>query len=275
VAYAEVSVGPRVPGRPHYVALGETVAAIDEARRTVEAASGGAFRAGIIIGLSRNHLMEHEMGAEALARQYLRESLAAREAGAAVVGIDLHGDEQAFADVAPFVPAFRLASEAGLGLRAHAGEGAGPQTVWDSVQRLGAQRIAHGVRSLEDARLVAELAERRVALDVCPTSNVLTGAAPRLQDHPIRALHGAEVAVTVSSDDPLVFDTTATSEVAILHRVLGFSWSDLAGMQEAAARHSFLPVGEREALARRLRDAWQLAGTTETMETAERERATP
>src|SRR6266542_3273594 len=169
VVYAEVSVGPRVPGRPHYVPLIETAKAIDEARREVETASGGAFRAGIIIGLSRNHLMEHEMGAEALALQYLRESLAAREAGAAIVGIDLHGDEQAFADVTPFVPAFKMAAEEGLGLRAHAGEGAGAQTVWDSVEQLGAQRIAHGVRSLEDARLVMELAARRVALDVCPT----------------------------------------------------------------------------------------------------------
>jgi adenosine deaminase len=146
--------------------------------------------------------------------------------------------------------------------------------VWDSVQRLGAQRIAHGVRSLEDARLVAELEARRVALDICPTSNVLTGAVPRLQDHPLRALHGAGVAVTVSSDDPLVFDTAVTSEVAILHRVLGFSWRDIAGMQAAAARHSFLPMEEREALAGRLRDAWRSVGGATEGERAGPERAT-
>jgi len=100
-----------------------------------------------------------------------------------------------------------------------------------------------------------------VALDVCPTSNVLTGAAARLEGHPVRTLHEAGVPVTVSSDDPLVFDTTATGEVAILRRVLDFSWDELAGMQETAAEHSFLPADERAALAGRLRQAWASAGS--------------
>jgi adenosine deaminase len=256
VAYAEVSVGPRVPDRPYYVPLADTVAAIDEARREVEASTAGQLRAGIIIGLSRNHLIQHELGPEALALQYVRESLQARESGVAIAGIDLHGDEQAAPDVMPYVPAFRLASEAGLGLRAHAGEGTGPETVWPSLQHLRPQRIAHGVRSLEDSALVAHLVAAGIPLDVCPTSNVLTGAAASLRAHPIQALRAAGVPVTVSSDDPLVFDTSVTAEIAILHDALGFSWADLAEMQRTAARHSFLPEAERDALAAQIEAAW-------------------
>src|SRR5919198_1141350 len=85
VVYAEVSVGPRIPGRPYYVPMDEMVAAIDRARRDAEAASGGAFTAGIIIGLARNHLVLHESGAEALAMQIVQESIALRDAGAAIV----------------------------------------------------------------------------------------------------------------------------------------------------------------------------------------------
>jgi adenosine deaminase len=255
VVYAEVSIGPRIPGRPFYLPMDEMVAAVDRARRSVETATGGAFTAGMIVGLARNHLVTYEHGAEALAAQIVQESVALRDAGAAIVGIDLHGDEAGFPDVGPYIAAFRLAAEAGLGLRAHAGEATGPQTVWESVRRLETARIAHGVRSVEDAQLVAHLAASGLPLDVCPTSNVLTSAAPSLREHQIRALHAAGVPLTVSSDDPLVFDTSVTTEVAILHHLLAFSWADLVQMQLTAAQHAFQPAAVRVALAERVRMA--------------------
>ncbi len=254
VAYAEVSFGPRIPGRPHYVPLEETAAAIDQARREVEARS--TLRAGIIVGIARDRVAEHEAGAEALALQYVREALQARERGVAICGIDLHGNEQALAAVEPFIPAFRLAKEAGLGLRAHAGEASGAPTVWASLRHLRVQRIAHGVRAVEDPSLVAQLAQARVALDVCPTSNVYTGVVPSLAAHPIRVLHDAGVPVTVSSDDPLVFSTSITAELAILVQVLGFRTAEIGALQVTAASQSFLPEEQRAALAARLHAAW-------------------
>ena len=254
VVYAEVSVGPRVPGRPYYVPAGETLAAIDQARREVEART--ALRAGIIVGLSRNHLIAHDLGPESLALHYVREALRAREAGANVVGIDLHGDEQGWPQVTPFVSAFRLAGEAGLGLRAHAGEGGGPEVVWDSLRQLGVQRIAHGVRAVEDPALVRHLAQTQVALDLCPTSNVLTGAAPSLPAHPARALDAAGVAITISSDDPVAFNTSVTTDLALLAHHLGFSVADLGRLSVQAAQHAFLPEVARTVLADAVHGAW-------------------
>ena len=182
--------------------------------------------------------------------------MAARDRGAAVVGVDLHGDEQTFPSPQPFVAAFRLAAQAGLGRQAHAGEGAGATSVWDCLHGLDVQRIAHGVRAVEDPALVAHLAQAGVVLDVCPTSNVRTGLAPSVAAHPIRALHEAGVRVTVSSDDPLPLATTVTEELAHLHRDLGFSLPDLGRFMVTAAAHSFQPTSVRATLVRTLQDVW-------------------
>jgi len=182
--------------------------------------------------------------------------VAARDRGAAVVGVDLHGDEQMFPSPQPFVAAFRLAAQAGLGRRAHTGEGAGAPSVWDCLRQLDVQRIAHGVRAVEDPALVTHLVQTGVVLDICPTSNVRTGLAPSVAAHPIRALHEAGVRITVSSDDPLLFATTVTEELAHLHRDLGFSLRDLGRFMVTAAAHSFQPASVRATLIRTIQDAW-------------------
>jgi len=163
---------------------------------------------------------------------------------------------QTFPNPQPFVEAFRLAAQVGLGRRAHAGEGAGAASVWDCLRWLDVQRIAHGIRAVEDPTLVAHLAQAGVALDVCPTSNVRTGIVPSVATHPIRTLHEAGVRVTVSSDDPLPFATTMTEELAHLHRDLGFSLPDLGRFMVTAAAHSFQPAPARSTLVRTLQDAW-------------------
>jgi adenosine deaminase len=131
--------------------------------------------------------------------------------------------------------------------------------VRESVERLGLQRVAHGVRSTEDPTLVADLAARGVTLDVCPTSNVLTGAVDGLEGHPIRDLRDAGVKLTVSSDDPLVFDTTVTSELALLHHRFGFSFAELGELTAQAAVAAFLPAEGRSSLLMTIRDAWSAA----------------
>ena len=254
VVYAELSVSARAPSRPEYVPLAEMLSAIDRARRAVEART--PLRVGLLLGLTRAQPSVADADTEALAFRFVEEAAQAREAGAAIFGIDLHGDEQAAPDVTSFVAAYRAAEEAGLGLRAHAGEGRGPATVWESLRRLGVRRIAHGVRATEDPTLVAHLARTGVPLDVCPTSNVLTGTVPSLEHHPVRALHEAGVVVTVSSDDPLIFDTSLTAELALVHHRLGFSLAELGQLTTQAAAHSFLPDSARSALVDCLCTAW-------------------
>jgi adenosine deaminase len=255
VVHAELNLSPRLPDHPRYIPMGDMLAAIDQARRDVEGRT--PLRVGLLLGINRGRVAVGNGEAERLAVGLIRDGLRAREAGVALAGVDLHGDERAVPGVEPFAAAYRLAGEAGLGLRAHAGEATGARTVRESVERLGLQRVAHGVRSTEDPTLVAHLAARGVTLDICPTSNVLTGAVGALEAHPIRDLRDAGVKVTVSSDDPLVFNTTVTSELALLRHRLGFSFAELGELTAQAAAAAFLPAERRASLIDAVRDGWR------------------
>lgn len=236
VVYAEPSVAARLPGRPGYVPIGDILAAVEQARRIA------SLPLGLIVGMSRHAVAALGAEGSAGAVALVRSVLLARERGAAVVGVDLHGDEGTMVDLSPLLPAFTLAREAGLKVRVHAGEALGPESVWAALRQLEPARIGHGTRAIEDPLLVRHLAERQVGLDVCPTSNVRTGAARSLVEHPIRALFDAGVPVTVSSDDPLAFETSVTEELALLHEHLGFSLADLQQLTEHARAQAFQPV---------------------------------
>jgi adenosine deaminase len=138
---------------------------------------------------------------------------AARWAGRGVVGIDVAGDESRDR-AAPLADAVRLAREAGLGVTAHAGEGAGPESVWQALQLFQPDRIAHGVRSVEDPSLVAALRERRIHLEMAPTSNVHTGCVRHLADHPFGELLRAGVSVSLNTDNRAISGTTLSAEYA-------------------------------------------------------------
>jgi len=133
-----------------------------------------------------------------------------------VVGFGLAGREGRFAD-RPYEAAMRYAADGGLGLVPHAGEAAGPESV-RSALRMGATRIRHGIAAVADPELMAELAERRIVLDVCPTSNIRLGYATAA-DHPIARLAAAGVPCSVSTDDPALFDTDLTTEYALAERL--------------------------------------------------------
>ena len=150
-----------------------------------------------------------------------------------------------------FVPWFERARAAGLHVTPHAGETTGPESVWGALRLLGAERIGHGVRAIEDPALVAYLAERRIALEVCPTSNVRLGVFPSFAAHPLRRLHDAGVPVTVNSDDPPLFGTTLTGDLLTLPGAFGFGRDAVAQLDEILlnpVRYSFLPAPERAAL---------------------------
>src|SRR5262249_6114364 len=147
-----------------------------------------------------------------------------------------------------FAPYFERARAVGLRSAPHGGEHAGPGSVWGALRALGAERIGHGVRAIEDPALVAHLAERRIAVEVCPTSNICLGVYPSLAEHPLRRLHDAGVLVTINSDDPALFGTTLNDEVALLPSAFGFELETIDEILLNGVRASFLPADERRAL---------------------------
>lgn len=142
-----------------------------------------------------------------------------------------------------FKPYFDRAVAAGLHSVPHAGETTGPQTVWDALVDLHAERVGHGTSSAQDPRLLAHLAERRIALEVCPTSNIATRAVRTLDEHPIKAFVDAGVLVTVNSDDPPMFGTDLNNEYAVAARLLGLDERGVADLAKNAVEASFLDLG--------------------------------
>jgi aminodeoxyfutalosine deaminase len=143
---------------------------------------------------------------------------------------------------------FGAAAAAGLHCVPHAGETTGPETVWEAIEHLHAERIGHGINSLADPRLVGYLRERQLPVDVSLTSNVCTKQVAALGEHPLPAMLAEGLYVTVNSDDPPMFGTTLSNEYLVAATVLGLSAAELAGLADNAVRASFLDDGTKESL---------------------------
>jgi adenosine deaminase len=172
----------------------------------------------------------------------------ARESvGKGVVGFSIGGNEIGHPPQ-PFAEIYSAARSMGLGVMAHAGEVVGAESVWGAVDALGCTRIGHGIRSVDDPALIAHLIAQGVTLDVCPTSNVLTGAVPSWQAHPMRSLYDAGVALTLNTDDPTFFDTTVIDEYCRAADAFAFNADDLVRLVRNAVDAAFLPPVEKAAL---------------------------
>ncbi|WP_030162568.1 adenosine deaminase [Streptomyces sp. NRRL S-244] len=139
-----------------------------------------------------------------------------------------------------FKPYFDAARAAGLHSVPHAGETTGPETIWDSIRELGAERIGHGTSATRDPELLAYLAEHRIALEVCPTSNIATRAVTDLDRHPVKEMVQAGVLVTINSDDPPMFGSDLNNEYAVAARLLDLDERGLAQLAKNAVEASFL-----------------------------------
>lgn len=158
----------------------------------------------------------------------------------ALVGFGLGGPEIGVPR-AQFERHFRTAAEAGLHSVPHAGETTGPQTVWDAVRLLGAERIGHGCSAATDPDLLQHLADEQITLEVCPTSNIATGAVDRMAAHPLAAFVEAGIPVTLNSDDPPMFATSLNHEYGVAAGLLGLDEAGVADLARAAVRESFAP----------------------------------
>lgn len=219
----------------------ELAAALEEAIREGEERLGVRLR--LIPDIVRN--------VPAMADATLEWALAGR--GRGVVALGLSGSEARFPSE-PFREHFATAAREGLRSVAHAGEHAGPASIRSVLEACGAERIGHGVRAVEDPALVAELRDRRIPLEVCPSSNVCLGVVPDLAHHPFDRLRQAGCRVTVNSDDAPFFDTTLTDEYLRLHQTFGYGPAELADLALAGLSAAFLSEAERAALARTFRE---------------------
>ena len=159
-----------------------------------------------------------------------------------VLGLDLAGTEKQ-GDVPAFAPVFEKARSLGLHTVAHAGEFAGPAQVAQTLDLLKAERIGHGIHAVEDPALLDRLAREQVALEVCPTSNVLLRAVPSLADHPVRRLFDAGVPLVVNTDDPAFFHTTLPREFQLLSDRFGFTLDEIRALIQNGFRFAFESTG--------------------------------
>ena len=229
------------------------ITAFTELLLAAAADAGPATGVGIAIIIAANRT-RHPMDARTLAR------LAAKFAGRGVVGFGLSNDERR-GPAEDFERAFRIAGQAGLLLVPHGGELTGPASVTAALDRLHANRIGHGVRSVEDPEVVKRLAAAGVTLEVCPSSNVALGVAPSPAAVPVRVLFEAGIPVALGADDPLLFGRRLVRQYEIARDVHGFTPPELADLARMSLLGSAAPSDVRTRLLAGI-DTWLTAQPT-------------
>lgn len=234
IVYAEITVSV-IEYLSQGLELSELIGAMEAAARSPQ------IRIQWIVDLVRNFGTQVTLDA-------LRRIVALRPAS--VCGITLGGAEHEYPPE-QFAEHYRLARDAGLRLTVHAGEAVGPESVWGAIRGLGVERVGHGVRAIEDPKLVEYLAEKQIPLEVCPTSNLRTGVYGSYGEHPVRRLYEAGVPISISTDDPTFFNTSLAEEFEHL-AALGFSDDELFELLKNGFRHAFLDEDAATAYVKRL-----------------------
>lgn len=243
VIYTELFIAPDICGGGDPVAWGEFLDGLIQGAVAAETEHGIVAR--FISTCIRHHGAE---AAENAAR------LTVEAAGPFLTGFGMGGEER-FGTAADFAGAFAIAAEGGLGITSHAGEVCGADSVRETLEHLPVTRIGHGVRAIEDAELVAELADKGIVLEVNPGSNIALSVFATWADHPIAKLRAAGVPVTISTDDPPYFHTDMVREYDMLNQTFGWDAEDFRAQNLIAAHAAFCDEATRTALITRLTGA--------------------
>ncbi len=241
IVYAEVRFAPEL-----HTGLGLGLDEIVEA--VLEGFRQGSARNGIVIGTICTAMRTAALSLEIA-------ELAVRHRDAGVVGFDIAGAEAGFPPTR-HLDAFQYIARENFHITIHAGEGFGLPSIWEALQWCGAERLGHGVRVVDDidvhpdgtvtlGRLASFVRDRRVCLEMCPTSNVHTGAAPSIAEHPIKLLRALQFRVTVNTDNRLMSDITLSSELSALVDAFGYGWEDLQWLTINAMKSAFWPFDDR------------------------------
>jgi adenosine deaminase len=197
-----------------------------------------------VVTISRNYGIE-------LAENTVK--IAAKYAGRFFFGFDFAGDEINF-PAASMAYLFRMAKDAGLGLTIHAGEAGGPENVIEAVEEFDSDRIGHGIQAARSEAAMALLKEKKVMLEICPTSNLHTGVVDSLENHPVKTFYKRDIPVSLNTDDPMISNITLTDEYTNALEKMGFDENDLKRFNLMALDHSFHP--DKKSLKERLSHLW-------------------
>ncbi len=236
IVYLELRFNPIALSRVHRFRLSDVVEWVMEAVDEVQTEVG--TRTCLILQIGRNEPL-------AVAEEIV--DLAIAYHGPLVRGVDLAGDEVHY-PAHRFAHPFRRAKEAGLHITVHAGEAAGAESVRAAVELLHAERIGHGVHSVESSAVVDMLRQRGITLEICPTSNYQTGVVQGFNYHPLVDLFNLQVQVTINTDDPSISDTTLSDEYVVAVEAIGFPQRQVYRTLRYAVEAAFLPEEERPAL---------------------------
>jgi adenosine deaminase len=246
VRYLELRFTPAALGRAEQFPLGEVMDWVLDGAHQAEAEFGVKTR--LIASVNRHESLE-------LAEQVAR--LAAERCSRGIIGLDLAGDEAHFSGET-FIGVFGEARQAGLHITTHAGEWGGAENVHTAIAQLGAERIGHGVRVLEDPAVTALARERQTTFEVCITSNYQSGAVLELTVHPLSRMINLGLNATINTDDPSISQITLSDEYRRACEDLGLSLQILRERVLAAAQAAFLPGEERKALVEALTGEFRL-----------------
>ncbi|MFC0439161.1 adenosine deaminase [Kutzneria buriramensis] len=246
VVYAEVRYAPEL-FEPSGLSLEQVVEAVQEGFRLGERNTGNKIRIGTLLCAMRQN------------EGWLRiAELAVRYRDAGVIGFDIAGPEAGFPPTRG-LDAFEYLRQQNAHFTIHAGEAFGLPSIWEAIQHCGTDRLGHGVRIVDDitrdadgsvhiGRLAGFVRDKRIPLEMCPSSNVQTGAAKSIAEHPIGLLTDLRFRVTVNTDNRLMSGCTMSSEFAALHEAFGYGWADMQWFTVNAMKSAFIGSDERLAL---------------------------
>ncbi|GAA0832633.1 adenosine deaminase [Streptosporangium amethystogenes subsp. fukuiense] len=244
IVYAEVRYAPE-QHTSRGLSLEEVIEAVQEGFRA--GSEGRGIRVGTLLTAMRHQARSMEIA-----------ELAVRYRDAGVVGFDIAGAEAGYPPTR-HLDAFEYLQRENAHFTIHAGEAFGLPSIWQAIQWCGADRLGHGVRIIDDisvsddgepklGRLAAYVRDKRIPLEMCPTSNLQTGAAASIAEHPIGLLRRLNFRVTVNTDNRLMSGTSLSEEFAKLSEAFGYDWDDMLWFTVNAMKSAFLPFDERLAL---------------------------